>query len=412
MADDNRFVRVTGTGCAVVDVFYTPVSFADLARRGYMSAAPRDGGLIPGGLVFRDDFEAYAGVDLDAALEQAVGTDRLAGFNVGGPSLVAMVCAAQLLSRRRGHVSFYGARGDDEAGRRIQAILDRTPLDTHGYALKQGPTPTTCVFSDPDYHDGHGERSFVNTIGAAGQFGLADLDEAFFAADVQAFGGTALVPPLHAGLADLLRLSRQHGGVNVVHTVYDFLSEKRSPGAHWPLGGGEATYPLMDLLVMDAEEALRISGAPDVRAACEHFVGGGVHALVVTQGAEPVVLCSDGSPFAPLPLSSMPVSARVVAERRNQESRAQGDTTGCGDNFVGAVIACTAAFVADDAAPGEWSLPQAVALGICAGGCACFHLGGLCPESRPAEKADTVAAYYEDYRHQVRDVWPLPDWPL
>jgi len=412
MADDDAFVRVTGTGCAVADVFYTPVSFADLARRGYMSTAPRDGGLMPGGLVFRDDFEAHAGVDLEAAIEQAIGLDRMAGFNVGGPSLVAMVCAAQLLSRRRGHVSFYGARGGDEAGRRIQAMLDRTPLDTHAYALKEGPTPATCVFSDPGYHGGHGERSFVNTIGAAGEFGRADLDEPFFAADVRAFGGTALVPRLHAGLADLLRLGRQHGGVNVVHTVYDFLSEKQHAGSRWPLGDGESTYPLIDLLVMDAEEALRISGAPDVGAACGHFVAGGIHALVVTQGAEPVVLYSDGSPFAPLPVSSMPVSARVVAERRNQEARTQGDTTGCGDNFVGAVIACTAAFVADGAAPGEWDLPQAAALGVCAGGCACFHLGGLYPESHPGEKADTVAAYYEDYRHQVRDAWPLPDWPL
>jgi sugar/nucleoside kinase (ribokinase family) len=405
-------LRVAGVGCALADFLYPLVDFSSPAFKRYLSRRPGDGGLVLGGLVFREDLEAFADKGLEAILGEITGGAEAASFNVGGPAIVALVIAAQLLHGQGVHVSYYGAMGRDEAGRRIRATLSCTPVDIRNYRTVDGPSPNTAVLSDPRHAGGHGERTFVHTIGAAWQFGPQDLDRAFFEADVRVFGATALVPRVHEALAALLVQGRQQGGLNVVHTVYDFLSEKRSPGARWPLGDGERTYPLVDLLVTDAEEARRISGARNVEAACKHFMAGGVHALAVTDGVEPVWFCSDGALFRSTPLSRLPVSERVKRERASPDAQAQGDTTGCGDNFVGGMLASIAAQKLSGRGDGDCDLSQAAAVGVCAGGCACFHAGGLYVETRPGEKAGIISGYYADYRRQVEPVCPLPEQML
>jgi len=47
-------------------------------------------------------------------------------------------------------------------------------------------------------------------------------------------------------------------------------------------------------------------------------------------------------------------------------------------------------------------MPRAIATGICAGGCACFHLGGAYVEKHPGEKAALIADLYARYCEQVK----------
>jgi sugar/nucleoside kinase (ribokinase family) len=61
-------------------------------------------------------------------------------------------------------------------------------------------TPSTIVLSDPDFDHGHGERVFINSIGAAWSYLPDNLNDDFFASDVVVFGGTALVPAIHDNL--------------------------------------------------------------------------------------------------------------------------------------------------------------------------------------------------------------------
>jgi sugar/nucleoside kinase (ribokinase family) len=64
------------------------------------------------------------------------------------------------------------------------------------------------VLSDPDYDHGHGERIFINNIGAAWNLYPDDLDDAFFESNMVVFGGTALVPHIHQSLLELLKKAK------------------------------------------------------------------------------------------------------------------------------------------------------------------------------------------------------------
>ncbi len=57
---DNKKIKVSGTGCALVDFVYVNADFNGLAFRKYTSQLVGDGGLSPGKLVFVDELEKFA----------------------------------------------------------------------------------------------------------------------------------------------------------------------------------------------------------------------------------------------------------------------------------------------------------------------------------------------------------------
>jgi sugar/nucleoside kinase (ribokinase family) len=392
-------MRISGTGCSLVDYLYTDVSFTSEAFRRYQSKTEGDGGLEPGKLVFAAELEEFAGAPFADILRDIVGARPPDARNLGGPAVVALIHAAQLTEESDVSVRFYGVRGDDAGGRFINDIVGRAPIDVSRYAVRPGQTPFTNVFSDPSYDSGHGERTFVNALGVAAEFGENDIDDSFFEADIVLFGGTGLVPPLHDALTPLLSKSRDQGAVTVVSTVYDFRAEKRDPTAPWPLGDTEQSLPLIDLLVTDREEALRISGRNDVEQAVRRFIEGGVHTCIITQGSDDILLCSDGGLFAPVELTTLPVSARVRQETRRNPAAA-GDTTGCGDNFVGGLLA-SLAWQLESRRRGSLDLPEACAWAIASGGYTCFYIGGTFIEDHPGQKRSLIAPYVQSYREQI-----------
>jgi sugar/nucleoside kinase (ribokinase family) len=253
--------------------------------------------------------------------------------------------------------------------------------------------------SDPHYDNGHGERIFINTIGAAGELFPDDLDETFFDSDLVAFGGTALVPNIHRALGSLLRQARERKAITVVNTVYDFLSEKQNPEKPWPLGSSLQTYSNIDLLITDREEALRLSGTETVEAALAFFRSTGTGAAIITHGSKDLHYYSNSELFGRISPATMPVSERIVNELRIDGTRA-GDTTGCGDNFAGGVIASIAGQrIQDPEKP--VNLQEAIALGVVSGGLACFYYGGTFYEEFPGQKARLVEPYFADYQAQL-----------
>ncbi len=403
-------MRIAGVGCSLVDFLYSDVDFSCEAFRRSLSRTQGDGGLTPGGLVFRDEFERFAGQPFDSVLRALVGERSADTYNIGGPAIVALILAAQLLAPRGWRVAYYGAVGDDEAGRLILEAAGKTPLDIAHYGSIPGASPSTTVLSDPRYDGGHGERVFINNLGVARDYAPEDLPDSFFESDMVLFGATALTPQLHTHLTSLLRKTKERGCFAVVTTVYDFQNEKRNPGGLWPLGESDDTYRYADLLVADHVEALRISGASDVAGACEWFRRKGLAACVVTQGPRPVWFYAQGDAFEPVGLMQLPVS-EAVGEALKQGRSTPGDTTGCGDNFAGGVLTSLAVQLADGRA-GRLDLKRAVALGVCAGGEACFHLGGVALESQSGERLGQIARLYEAYGQQVAALCRLKADPL
>lgn len=400
MTSPNPF-RISGTGCALVDYLYKPVDFSSQVFRKYLSQQPGDGGLSPGKLVFTEELEKFAGNNYQDIRKDITEENDPVAMNIGGPSIVSLIHATQMLtgSGLDADVRFYGCHGNDQAGHFIEQRLSSTPLQIGDYKVVEKYTPFTDVLVDPSYDAGHGERVFINNIGAAWDLYPGDLDEAFFDSDLVVFGATALVPNLHRSLKELLMKARTKGAVTIVNTVFDFLSEKQDPDKPWPMGGTSDSYPYIDLLITDHDEALRHSGCKSAQEALAFFKEQGTGAAIVTHGPNPVQYYSQSRLFNKSGFSRLPVSDRVVTQIRKNPALA-GDTTGCGDNFTGGVIASIASQrIGNRKEPVD--LVKAVALGIASGGFTCFYHGGTYIEQHPGEKAQLVMDYYDDYLKQI-----------
>jgi sugar/nucleoside kinase (ribokinase family) len=389
---------IHGTGCCLADILYARSDFSAPAFRRALSRREGDGGLGPGRLVFAEDFERFAGKPYEAALAEITGGGP-DSCNLGGPSIVSLAHAAQVLGEAA-DVLYYGMRGSGGYGDFVEAALARFPFKACRLARKEGTEPRTDVLSDPSYDNGCGERTFINLLGAADRFGPADLEDSFFDARIVAFGGTALVPLIHSELTSLLKRAGDCGAARVVNLVYDYRGEISSPGKKWKLGAGDDAYPFIDLLIADKEEALKTSGAPRIEEALRWFLDRGAGAAVVTDGARPVRFAASGKGvFAPAKPCSLPVCEEINRELAARPER-RGDTTGCGDNFAGGVIASLAEQLA--ASPGgRADLWECAVQGTVAGGFACFTVGGAFFEEYPGEKRKLLAPYIGAYRRQL-----------
>lgn len=389
---------ISGAGCSLLDYLFTGIDFSSPVFQRYRSRTPGDGGLEPGTLVFASALEEFAGVSYHTVLEELSGGRPAASSNLGGPSVVALVRAAQLLHPDGHGAEYHGVRGDDEAGQTIAKILAQTPLNASGYAVEPGVTPFTHALSDPSWSNGAGERSFVNATGVAAQYRAADLPTDFYHHPIVALGGTALVPAFHAELDIPLRAAHRAGALTFVNTVYDFFNESRNPDRPWPIGDSAESYRHTDILVVDAEEARRLSGAADPERAAHTFVRAGVSAVVITAGTDPVLAVTQGGRFRPMPPTHFPVSARVGAELA-AGAGAHGDTTGCGDNFAGGLLYALALQMI--AGEPTLDLRHALEWAVCSGGVACFSLGGTYLEQAPGELRTTLREYVRDYNRQL-----------
>jgi sugar/nucleoside kinase (ribokinase family) len=391
----NKTITVSGVGCCLVDVLYNQVDFGSDALQPYFSKERGDGGLTPGHLVFLEDLVQFTRTPFEVMLNRITKGKLPDKINIGGPAIVPLIHLAQLTAGEECTVRFYGRGGSDENGNYLKSELEKTPVVLQDYCLGEGYTPSTFVLSDPDYDHGHGERTFINTIGAANTFLPEYLKDDFFGSDIVVFGGTALVPSIHDHLGELLQKAKIHGAITVVNTVFDFRNEKRNPGQKWPLGQ-ENSYQNIDLLIADHEEALRLSGTKETEAACSYFMKSGLSAFVITNGSKDIFAWSDGKLFAQLDLKTMPVCRQITDELKSNRT---GDTTGCGDNFVGGILYSVVEQLKQR--NHQPDLSEAIAWGVVSGGFTCFYVGGMYQEPVMGDKLSRIKPYYAQYKAQI-----------
>lgn len=389
-------IIVSGVGCCLVDLLFNDIDFGSEAMRSYLSLNRGDGGLTPGHLVFKEEFEKFSGVPFDLALKRITGGRKHDKINIGGPSIVSLINTAQLVDKEHCEVRFYGRGGNDEIGSYLVTALQKTPVVLKDFRLIDNQTPSTVVLSDPSYDNGHGERVFINSIGAAWEYGPMNLDDDFFRSDIVVFGGTGLVPQIHDNLTFLLKKAKSKGCITVVNTVFDFRNEKANPSKKWPLGESDETYRYIDLLITDQEEAFRLSDERRPQNAIDYFRNNKVSSMIITNGSKDIITWSDGQFFNTSGIKEMPVSEKVINERKDNLG---GDTTGCGDNFVGGVIASVVNQMQHGASKPD--ITEACSRGVVSGGFACFYLGGTYFEEETGEKMVKMEPYYEAYRRQI-----------
>lgn len=389
-------IIVSGVGCCLVDLLFTNINFGSDTIRPYLSLKRGDGGLTPGHLVFKEEFEKYSRSSFSLVHSKITGGRTHDKINIGGPSIVSLINVAQLIDKENCEVRFYGRGGKDEIGKYLISSLQKTPVVLKDYKLIDNQTPSTVVLSDPSYDNGHGERIFINSIGAAWDYRPDELDDDFFNSDIVVFGGTALVPQIHDHITTLLKKAKSKGCVSIVNTVFDFRNEKANPSKKWPLGESDESYKYIDLLITDQEEAFRLSGEHDPRAAIKFFREKKVSSLIITNGSKNISNYSDGRFFKASELNEMPVSRKVIDELKNAHG---GDTTGCGDNFVGGVIASVVTQLQNGNKHPD--IREACCWGVVSGGFACFYMGGTYFEEKPGEKRAKMEPYYDAYTKQI-----------
>ena len=390
-------LKINGTGCSMVDNLYMNCDFSTSVFRQAMSREEADGGLVPGRLVFAEDFERFAGKPYEDALMEITGTPPNSR-NIGGPSLVSLAHAAQILAGRA-EVRFFGVKGNDENANFMESVINNLPFREYMLVKKESPSPRTDVLSDPNYDNGHGERTFICMTGAGNHFYPHDIDESFFNAGIAEFGGTALVPHIHECLTDLLKRAKEAGAVTVVNLVFDFYSESRRQGQKWKLGAKDDAYPYIDMLIADRDEALKTAGVSSANDAVQWFISRGAGAAIVTEGSRPTVFAAGKGVFSPAQTMAAPVCEEIGRELAAHPER-RGDTTGCGDNFTGGVITSIAEQLG--AIPkGRLDIRECVIHGTAAGGFACFTAGGTYNESAPGEKRKRLEFYVNAYRRQL-----------
>lgn len=393
-----RKFKISGTGCCLVDQLFSGIDFNSELVRPYLSVTRGDGGLTPGKLVFEEEFQKFCKGSFEEAIGKITSGRKHDKINIGGPAIVSLINAAQLLGSDKCDVVFYGRGGNDDQGKYLHDAIAQTPVKTDGYKLLDYRTPSTIVLSDPHFDNGHGERMFINSIGAAWHFSPEDIDEDFFRSDIVVFGGTALTPGIHDNLSSLLKKAKKNGCITVVNTVFDFRNEKQNPAGRWPMGESDDSYKYIDVLISDLEEACRLSGCSGKDSALAFFRGKGLSSVIITDGAKNVLAWSDGKFFSGEGVTDLPVSEKIKTELQKPHT---GDTTGCGDNFAGGVIASIAMQVQNRS--GRFDLTEACRWGIVSGGFTCFYLGGTYFEKEEGEKMSLLRPYYDSYCRQLTD---------
>jgi sugar/nucleoside kinase (ribokinase family) len=390
-------IVISGTGCALADYLYTGIKFNSTQFTSYHSRQPGDGGLCPGKLVFTEDLEVFSSKPYAEIFTDLTEGRNPNTVNIGGPGLVSLINTSQLLDPQEFKVCYYGGTGRDATAEYMFDLLTKTPLDISNYhKISEKFTPFTHVLSDPTYDNNHGERTFINNIGAAWDYTPDYLDDEFFKSDIVCFGGTALVPQIHDRLTELVTKAKYRGCLVVVNTVFDFRNEGKNPGMPWPLGNTIESLKHIDLLIMDCEEAIRISGCRTIDSAADFFARSEVASFIITNGTRNILAGSNGDLFSGKGRMELPVSQKVT-ETLKQNPALQGDTTGCGDNFAGGAIA-SLAWQLKTREKGDFDFMDTIAWATASGGFACFYVGGTYIELSPGEKHTKISELVEDYK--------------
>ncbi len=231
----------------------------------------------------------------------------------GGKGANQAVAAARAVAP----VSFVGAVGDDDFGRRAVAGLKRDRIDTRHVAVKKGtPSGVALILVEES-----GENLIAVAPGANRALTVADVNRA---ADVIRQAGALLLQ-----LEVPLRTVRRAASIAKKARVPVILNPAPMPAEPLP----PALLADVDYLVPNQVELLRLTGARSQTRAAKELFGLGVRALIVTLGAKGARVITADRSF-PVP------SFRVEAV----------DAVGAGDCFCGYLAAGLAAGETLDAA--------------------------------------------------------------
>lgn len=385
-------MQVSGVGCSVVDLLYELPLEAQERLSPYLSRSLGDGGLIRGGAALKSHVAALGGGSVERWVKEVVG-EALPRRALGGVAVVSLIAAAQLLPGAK--VRFRSNVSDDADGDWLLEQMARTPLCRDWIVRRPGRYPTTVILNEQ--LGGHGERTFICGPGVSKELAVRpeEVPSEFFSSEVVLFGAMWWEPHLHENLGALLERSRRSRAVTVVGTAFD--PSRSQARTRWRLGDSDEVYRHIDILVMDHAELLLHSGEADPARGRDFFQRAGVGAFLVTDGPRPVYYWSGGG-GACAPEEGRLEIPELLLRDCERGVLPQGDSVGCGDNFLGGVVASVAQQREEG---GGIALRKAAVLGCLCGSIASTHSGGVFFEKSPGEKRSLMERYRVPYQAQV-----------
>ena len=237
-------------------------------------------------------------------VEQLVGDYTL---EMGG-SCCIFACQAARLGLR---VGILGRVGDDGFGRLVLRRLEECGVDTHPMivdpTLKTGLGIALCQGND---------RAILTYMGSLCAVGPEDVSDAFLSSARHLHHGSFFLHTrLRPHVPTILRRARALGLTTSLDTNWD-------PDERWNSTLREA-LSLVDLCMPNEQEALHISGQPDLASAAAWFRARGVPILTVKRGEQ---------------------GAQAYAGEERYDCRVEpadegGDSVGAGDSFDAGFLA-------------------------------------------------------------------------
>jgi sugar/nucleoside kinase (ribokinase family) len=223
-----------------------------------------------------------------------------------GGSCSIFACQAAKLGLR---TAILGQVGDDDFGRLIVRRLEESGVETRYVTvnprLKTGMGIALCP---------PGDRAILTYMGSINVLTPADVsDELLGLADHLHYGSFYLHTGLMPGAASIFRRAKQGGMSISLDTNWD-------PDDRWKML--DELLPLTDVFMPNDQEALRISGKPDLDAAAARFLQQGVKLVTLKAGAKGAAVYSANGKIEQ---GVLPVSG--------------GDSIGAGDSFDAGFLA-------------------------------------------------------------------------
>ena len=281
----------------------------------------------------------------------------------GGCAANAAMDLAHLGSR----VAVAGKLGDDFFAGFVRQELESKGVDVTGLRLSPtAPTSSTVILPVVGQ-----DRRYIHAVGANAELRVDDVDlDQVARARVLYVGGYLLFPGFEpAALARLFQFAREHG----VQTLLDVAGPRAEQG----LQTLAPVLPFTDVFLPNQDEAAVITGESDAWRQSQIFVEQGAKTVVITRGADGVVVRTSETAFwaQALPIEFV-------------------DGSGAGDAFdAGYIVGLLEG----------WDLARTVAFASAVGASACRRLGTTPGVFTRAEALDFLAHHPLHARPQTQE---------
>lgn len=236
------------------------------------------------------------------------GSDTPAKISTHGGGAAGNVAA--WLTRTDAHATIVGHVGNDAAGSALVSEFDALGVRHHNLVVENGHSGVVVVLVDPT-----GERTMFPDNGANSGLHIGDLPELEGFNAVYISGYSPLDPLSLTGVKEMIAKIRSAG-----ITIY---FDPASVGGMKEVAIEEVKswLPLMDVILLNEEEAIYLSGASDIEVALDYLLTQ-CQTVVIKRGSHGAIGKSRGGESVSVPA----IPTTVV------------DTTGAGDSFAAGFI--------------------------------------------------------------------------